>query len=701
MADLINATDSLNTGRFKINAIIEDASAAVIAAESASATAGEAKTTADSVQTQLDTIILADGASDAEVVQSRVDKDGKLYATLKERLDSSDAQLEQTAYYLTPEMFSGTSGSEKIQNALNSPLFKTVICNGEYTITTTITIPNGKTLDITKATLTIDADVDGVVLNDRSILLNGKIIIGELVKSTYSHSTVVLNHGLHQEIKGTELNNYGVHTGNAIKFNVNSTGSRIAYANLDNFKVHGFNIGVDITVPNVLPHIVDTATDNWITTCKIHGFVSDANQSVRLYDESAKGQAIQGMDVFIRGQAGKRNPNFDEAIYAKCVQSTFNVILDDAGFDANLVKNFIVFDKDSRVNTYLGPDEKVIDNGIDNIIINRDGYFKPGFMTKSDQNDARGLGVLNNLLFHANDRFNVTKTPVNCTFFDADECFKFGNRGLSVMYRTIADQDASLTYNIDFANNTTVRRFAAALNLYGRGEKIKFKVYCSTTSAWYETDYLTAKEHHSVDLLNDLKVPDITKITKIEVTFFMSASYTQSDNIKIEGIFAYGGSAVDKGGLLSRSGGAMYGNIDMHKSYFVVGNIASLPQASSVYRNYMAVVRGDGVTTGDLCYICMLSEIGTYTWKIINGFRRSLEIYHDTVPANSAVVIADTTVTGLNTIGALNVTFKTELETGLICVASVPAINKLRLKFYNVTGSSIPASTNTIYLSQL
>ena len=97
MANLINATDSLNTGRVKINAIIEDASAAVIAAESASATAGEAKTTANSVQTQLDTIILVDGASDAEVVQSRVDKDGKLYATLKERLDSSDAQLAEKA----------------------------------------------------------------------------------------------------------------------------------------------------------------------------------------------------------------------------------------------------------------------------------------------------------------------------------------------------------------------------------------------------------------------------------------------------------------------------------------------------------------------------------------------------------------------------------------------------------------------------
>lgn len=71
MAGLINATDSLNTGRFKINAIIEDASAA--------------KKTADSVQTQLDTIILNSGTSGAEVVQSRVDKDGNPYQTLKSR----------------------------------------------------------------------------------------------------------------------------------------------------------------------------------------------------------------------------------------------------------------------------------------------------------------------------------------------------------------------------------------------------------------------------------------------------------------------------------------------------------------------------------------------------------------------------------------------------------------------------------------
>ena len=97
MADLINAEDSLNAGRGKINAIIKTADAAVKTAANAATTANEAKTTANSVQTQVDTIILVDGASDAEVVQSRVDKDGKLYATLKGRLDSSDAQLADIA----------------------------------------------------------------------------------------------------------------------------------------------------------------------------------------------------------------------------------------------------------------------------------------------------------------------------------------------------------------------------------------------------------------------------------------------------------------------------------------------------------------------------------------------------------------------------------------------------------------------------
>ena len=104
MADLINAADSLNAGRGKINAIIKTADAAVKTAANAATTANEAKTTANSVQTQLDTIILVDGASDAEVVQSRVDKDGNLYETLKSRLDSEKSTIDESLVSLSSQL---------------------------------------------------------------------------------------------------------------------------------------------------------------------------------------------------------------------------------------------------------------------------------------------------------------------------------------------------------------------------------------------------------------------------------------------------------------------------------------------------------------------------------------------------------------------------------------------------------------------
>lgn len=101
MAGLINATDSLNTGRFKINAIIEDASAA--------------KKTADSVQTQLDTIILNSGTSGAEVVQSRVDKDGNPYQTLKSRLDSEKSIIDQSLVSLGSQLADKIGGGVKAE----------------------------------------------------------------------------------------------------------------------------------------------------------------------------------------------------------------------------------------------------------------------------------------------------------------------------------------------------------------------------------------------------------------------------------------------------------------------------------------------------------------------------------------------------------------------------------------------------------
>ena len=173
MADLINATDSLNTGRVKINAIIEDASAAVIAAESASATAGEAKTTANSVQTQLDTIILVNGASDAEVVQSRVDKDGKLYATLKERLDSSDAQLAEIVH-LAPEP-NGVDDTQNLRDFFALGYVNVKFRSGTYNITLDGTT-NRQSLTWFTDKKNIKITGDGTIINDKTAYSSNKYV---------------------------------------------------------------------------------------------------------------------------------------------------------------------------------------------------------------------------------------------------------------------------------------------------------------------------------------------------------------------------------------------------------------------------------------------------------------------------------------------------------------------------------------------
>jgi len=65
----IDKLDSLNTGRVKLNQAIDQA---------------------NTVQGQLDTIVIASGTSDAEVIQARGDE-----PLLYNRLDASDAQLAE------------------------------------------------------------------------------------------------------------------------------------------------------------------------------------------------------------------------------------------------------------------------------------------------------------------------------------------------------------------------------------------------------------------------------------------------------------------------------------------------------------------------------------------------------------------------------------------------------------------------------
>jgi len=96
MADLIQATDTLNQGREKINAILElangaiaDVDVAITTINGAIADAQEALNNSNTTQDQLDSIILASGTSDAETIQAR-----GTFPLLYNRLNDIDLHFE-------------------------------------------------------------------------------------------------------------------------------------------------------------------------------------------------------------------------------------------------------------------------------------------------------------------------------------------------------------------------------------------------------------------------------------------------------------------------------------------------------------------------------------------------------------------------------------------------------------------------------
>ena len=99
MAELIQRTDDLNTGREKLNNAILDAEDAkqksdhaVNVSEQAKQIAQTAENKADNVQEQFNQVVI-EGDSSVEAAQARVDADGNTFTTLKERLDTKETQF--------------------------------------------------------------------------------------------------------------------------------------------------------------------------------------------------------------------------------------------------------------------------------------------------------------------------------------------------------------------------------------------------------------------------------------------------------------------------------------------------------------------------------------------------------------------------------------------------------------------------------
>ena len=481
-----------------------------------------------------------------------------LEATYAPRLTNVESHLADITYYVTPEMFTGVSDADKINKALNSTS-NTVILKSNYTIDETIFIPTGKTLELGTSNLKLISNTDMIHLNNDSRLIGGFVSLDPTVEAVFDKSIIKLlstnGASTFQTVRDIQVINNSK-TGSAISFDVGASGMYIAYANLDNFRIRGFNIGVDITVPNIAPHVAGSGYDNWITTCKIHGFISRANQGLRLNDESNNGSSIQGMDIFLRGQAGDKNVNFDEAIFAKCCQSTFNVILDDAG-DTTTVSNYIVFDKLSSRNNYIGANEKVVDNGLENIILNALHYGAPSTIMNVKGSGAKALGYINNILYNADERFEVTADLANCTLSPAMNVFKALGYTTTIT-KTDINLESIAKYNIVFPSTKSIPTFAVQLTQNYAKCKLRFR---------YNTTWVESKEFNSSLIL--VNIYDLFKshanVNEVEIIFTLPSNYKGS--VGIQAITGYGEDAA-RGNFMPRDGGEAFGNIEYTKSWY-------------------------------------------------------------------------------------------------------------------------------------
>lgn len=135
MAELINASDSLNDGRKKLNDSIEQADRAETKSVQAVTTSNEAKSIAnsaedkaDNVQSQFDQVVI-EGDSSVEAAQARVDAMGGVHTTLKKRVDRqefvvSKAAPPNTSFWFEDRGDSGlqvsTGSGISVQNAIVS-----------------------------------------------------------------------------------------------------------------------------------------------------------------------------------------------------------------------------------------------------------------------------------------------------------------------------------------------------------------------------------------------------------------------------------------------------------------------------------------------------------------------------------------------------------------------------------------------------
>lgn len=172
VAELIRENDSLNEGRKKINEAIKQSERAEIKSEeaisiaktkgdTAISIANQALVKSENTQSQLDQIVI-EGDSSVEAAQARVDADGNVFTTLKERLDTKETQFaneigilnRKTDWVDVRDFGADPSGNNDSSDAIQSAIDlayttskRVIIPSGIYLITRPIKMKSEVTLE--------------------------------------------------------------------------------------------------------------------------------------------------------------------------------------------------------------------------------------------------------------------------------------------------------------------------------------------------------------------------------------------------------------------------------------------------------------------------------------------------------------------------------------------------------------------------
>lgn len=291
------------------------------------------------------------------------------------------------------------------------------------------------------------------------------------------------------------------------------------------------------------------------------------------------------------------------------------------------------FDNGSK-NNYIGgtgfpPNVKTvytIDNGQDNFFagaINNVPQIRSAYMYDSSDNYQtynwqRFFGSYSDILFNADKNHTVNLTLGGSSILSGSLNTLFGtNTGISFANTTDANPIVLEIVFSAVVNNISEYGITFQYGFTPKNVKIE---YASTSAGTYTTAInVTNNKNPNVAFASS---PYGSNIGKIRITLsnaIVNATTNATGRIGIGNVYMFSTGMMGTYYLPS-SGGKMYGTLDMNTNYIQLGSKNSLPTASATYRGMMAYVAGNGTTTPDTTYICLMSSTGTYSWKpIITG----------------------------------------------------------------------------------